>query len=289
VLINITGSSNLKLSEVNEASTIIQNAAHEDCNIIFGAVQDERMGDEVRITVIATGFRQEMPERRARMLAESTLPGADYQVPIRGRSLSGRGSDAPALFASEEREAMQVNTARQFETARPLAQAAPMPVAQTGAAEEAANVREAEARGQGSLQAGRIWVSPVEIDDEAGWSNEPEADDAMAEAEVAGEFEAGAGHTAEVEEDAEEMAGEEYAEPQFARRTEPELVPVAASVFDDDFFRSSPGRGPGASTGEMSAGAVAEPAPDVRILAGGNGSHAETDELDIPAFLRRSR
>src|SRR5580658_4287379 len=100
ILINITGSSNLKLSEVNEASTIIQNAAHEDCNIIFGAVQDERMGDEVKITVIATGFKQEMPERRARMLAESTMPGADYQVPIRaqqGRSV--RGNDGPALFA----------------------------------------------------------------------------------------------------------------------------------------------------------------------------------------------
>src|SRR5450432_1961646 len=98
ILINITGSSTLKLSEVNEASTIIQNAAHEDCNIIFGAVQDERMGDEVRITVIATGFKQEMPERRARMLAESTLPGADYQVPIRGRSMGSRPSDAMPSF-----------------------------------------------------------------------------------------------------------------------------------------------------------------------------------------------
>src|ERR1700760_1868232 len=63
ILINITGSSNLKLSEVNEASTIIQNAAHEDCNIIFGAVQDESMGDEVKITVIATGFRKDLPNR----------------------------------------------------------------------------------------------------------------------------------------------------------------------------------------------------------------------------------
>ena len=57
ILINITGSSNMKLAEVIEASTIIQNAAHEDANIIFGAVQDERMKDEVKITVIATGFK----------------------------------------------------------------------------------------------------------------------------------------------------------------------------------------------------------------------------------------
>ncbi len=68
ILINITGSSALKLSEVNAASSLIQEAAHEDANIIFGAVLDETMGDEVKITVIATGFRDQMPERRARML-----------------------------------------------------------------------------------------------------------------------------------------------------------------------------------------------------------------------------
>jgi cell division protein FtsZ len=68
ILINITGSSSLKLSEVNEASSLIQSAAHEDASIIFGAVLDERMGEEVKITVIATGFRDQMPERRARML-----------------------------------------------------------------------------------------------------------------------------------------------------------------------------------------------------------------------------
>src|SRR5487761_998104 len=58
ILINISGSSSLKLSEVNEASTIIQSSAHEDANINFGAVLDESLGDEIKITVIATGFRQ---------------------------------------------------------------------------------------------------------------------------------------------------------------------------------------------------------------------------------------
>ncbi len=56
VLINITGSHDLSLHEVNEAATLVQEEAHEDANIIFGAVIDERMGDELRITVIATGF-----------------------------------------------------------------------------------------------------------------------------------------------------------------------------------------------------------------------------------------
>jgi cell division protein FtsZ len=74
ILINITGSSSLKLSEVNEASSLIQSAAHEDANIIFGAVLDEKMGDEVKITVIATGFRDQMPERRARMSGPDLRP-----------------------------------------------------------------------------------------------------------------------------------------------------------------------------------------------------------------------
>jgi cell division protein FtsZ len=74
ILINITGSSSLKLSEVNEASSLIQSAAHEDANIIFGAVLDEKMGEDVKITVIATGFRDQLPERRARMLSMEDAP-----------------------------------------------------------------------------------------------------------------------------------------------------------------------------------------------------------------------
>jgi cell division protein FtsZ len=63
ILINITGSASLKLAEVQQACTIIQSAAHEDANIIFGAVMDEKMKDAVKITVIATGFRTAQPTR----------------------------------------------------------------------------------------------------------------------------------------------------------------------------------------------------------------------------------
>src|SRR4051812_2560925 len=72
ILINITGSSSLKLSEVNEASTIIQSAAHEDANIIFGAVQDEKMKDEVKITVIATGFKTAQSQRTERTVTAAS-------------------------------------------------------------------------------------------------------------------------------------------------------------------------------------------------------------------------
>ena len=65
VLINITGSDSMTLFEVNEASTLVQEAAHEDANIIFGAVIDETMGDdEVRVTVIATGLEGQESQTR---------------------------------------------------------------------------------------------------------------------------------------------------------------------------------------------------------------------------------
>jgi cell division protein FtsZ len=59
VLLNITGGSDLGLLEINEAAEIVQEAADPDANIIFGAVIDETLKEEIRITVIATGFESE--------------------------------------------------------------------------------------------------------------------------------------------------------------------------------------------------------------------------------------
>jgi len=56
VIINVTGGPDMSLMEVNEASCVIQEAAHEDANIIFGAVVDPNLGGKIKITVIATGF-----------------------------------------------------------------------------------------------------------------------------------------------------------------------------------------------------------------------------------------
>ena len=64
VLINITGGPDLCLHEVNEAASMIQEEAHEDANIIFGAVIDESLTDEIRITVIATGFGEVKEEKK---------------------------------------------------------------------------------------------------------------------------------------------------------------------------------------------------------------------------------
>lgn len=75
VLLSIQGSSNLALSEITEASSLVQDVVHEEANIIFGTVIDDTLGDEVRVTVIAAGFDK--------------IPGPDtkqpQQVPVRAR------------------------------------------------------------------------------------------------------------------------------------------------------------------------------------------------------------
>jgi cell division protein FtsZ len=71
VIINVTGGPDMSLMEVNEALTIIHEAAHEDANIIFGAVVDPELHGRVKITVIATGFDQPM---RAAAAAQATTP-----------------------------------------------------------------------------------------------------------------------------------------------------------------------------------------------------------------------
>jgi cell division protein FtsZ len=65
VLMNISGGSDLGLFEINEAAQLVADAAHAEANIIFGAVIDDALGDEVRVTVIAAGFDGGMPRARA--------------------------------------------------------------------------------------------------------------------------------------------------------------------------------------------------------------------------------
>jgi cell division protein FtsZ len=92
ILINITGAASLKLAEVQQACTIIQSAAHEDANIIFGAVMDEKMKDAVKITVIATGFGEASRTRQRQEEGRSSFVAAhdeamDFPEPV-GRSTS---------------------------------------------------------------------------------------------------------------------------------------------------------------------------------------------------------
>ena len=75
VLFNVTGGSNMTLFEVNQAAAIIRETAHPDVNMIFGAVIDPNMGDDIRVTVIATGFeRSSIPRRALERLPRTEKP-----------------------------------------------------------------------------------------------------------------------------------------------------------------------------------------------------------------------
>jgi cell division protein FtsZ len=349
ILINITGSNSLKLSEVSEAATIIQNAAHEDCNIIFGAVMDERMGDEVKITVIATGFKQAMPERRARMLNEAT-GGAGTEVPIRMAAGRGSGLDSgfggvrtgeTPRFASEARSAY---TAREVDAARRVLEQAGIVAASSAVAGPGAGI-------SGFMGNGSEGERPFADEKSDGIGDESEASveslwgSARADVleDVGGEEVGGGTHWVGFGEGDEggsrlaQLTVEEAGVGTGGGEHEAELVPVAASVFDDDFFRSDRARRvaegqPGAGStvtpalvgrldsyeldgldgfeGESDGGARAVVTREFSfggyatadtqhqdgsgLFAGASGSSSHTeqggmDELDIPAFLRRSR
>ena len=284
ILINITGSSSLKLSEVNEASTIIQNAAHEDANIIFGAVLDETMGDEVKITVIATGFRQQdsVPAdslaRRERMLSGPAVPTIHLDVPI------SRVAQARAQF-DESAEARMAEPVHQI-AAEPLA-AEPIETAAIAAA---------------PIHAAPIEVGPIFVADE-----DADVDEFMYDEEFGDEPPQQFG------------SDDEAVEPQIHT---PELIPVPRSVFDDDFFRVSarellaPEPSPERDSrlpaprnfdsaesprplrlqyedANRAIESILEPTmPETVVRSPAyTGSvtrePAEADELDIPAFLRR--
>jgi cell division protein FtsZ len=89
ILFNITGGDDLSLFEVNEAAEIIRETAHPEANIIFGAVIDEALEDEVRITVVATGFDSAAPELRPNQNAAVT------QAPVRTETHAPETSEKP--------------------------------------------------------------------------------------------------------------------------------------------------------------------------------------------------
>jgi cell division protein FtsZ len=95
ILLNITGPSDLGLFEVNEAAEVVTSAADQNANVIFGAVIDDAQGEEVRVTVIATGFGAQRRRRAART----------FEAPLAGRTGDGEGGqgdlDVPSFLRGE--------------------------------------------------------------------------------------------------------------------------------------------------------------------------------------------
>jgi len=89
VLLSIQGGSDLGLFEINEAAQLVSNSAAVDANIIFGAVIDDALGDEVRVTVIAAGFDEQRPGRNG------SVPAASSASPARASRPSGAAAAGP--------------------------------------------------------------------------------------------------------------------------------------------------------------------------------------------------
>lgn len=124
ILINITGSSKLSLHEVHEASSIVQRTADPDANIIFGAVLNEAMGEEVKITVIATGFRSENFGVSQKMSDAAAAAAAEVRPALREAfRLRERSAPAPE----------QQPAAARAEKTQPDEEAAPAAVRAGGA------------------------------------------------------------------------------------------------------------------------------------------------------------
>ncbi|HWL33755.1 MAG TPA: cell division protein FtsZ [Gaiellaceae bacterium] len=79
ILLNVTGGTELGLFEVNEAAEVVTGAADQNANVIFGAVIDDSLGDEVRVTVIATGFGAQRRRRRIEVPEPATPNGGEQQ------------------------------------------------------------------------------------------------------------------------------------------------------------------------------------------------------------------
>ncbi|MET8676540.1 cell division protein FtsZ [Streptomyces sp. NPDC004647] len=115
VLLSISGGSDLGLFEINEAAQLVSEAAHPEANIIFGAVIDDALGDEVRVTVIAAGFDGGQPpsKNRDKVLGstggsrEESYPGSGRPASDTGgrSSFGGLGAVAPRDEEEERREA----------------------------------------------------------------------------------------------------------------------------------------------------------------------------------------
>src|SRR5271166_3076435 len=99
ILLSITGGTNLSLWEVNEAAKAVAEAAHPDANIIFGAMVDEKLDDQVWVTVVATGFG----DRRAQSAARAALkePTGEPRVQRTSRVSPRREERGSALRVGE--------------------------------------------------------------------------------------------------------------------------------------------------------------------------------------------
>lgn len=114
IIINITGGPDLTLFEVNEASSLITEEAHEEAEIIFGSVIDENLKDEVRVTVIATGFNPVIQEKVEEMMSRPTPHAEPAAETVQEISVATGANVVPPPVQKKEPIAPDLKSARQL-------------------------------------------------------------------------------------------------------------------------------------------------------------------------------
>lgn len=111
VLLSIQGGSNLGIFEINDAARLVQEAVHPEANIIFGAVIDDTLGDEVRVTVIAAGFDGGEPAQQQKERRSSYVdPGSEAAAPVSAAStgaIEDSTSSTPSWASQEHQPPVQ--------------------------------------------------------------------------------------------------------------------------------------------------------------------------------------
>ena len=135
MLLSIQGGSDLGLFEINEAARLVQEAAHPEANIIFGAVIDDALGDEVRVTVIAAGFDGGGPVKRDDDRALGQIAGSHAARSRRSEQPRSRASAGAAAVRAAPAPPVQQRSPRQQPRAPSPAGAERSQVQQQAAAE----------------------------------------------------------------------------------------------------------------------------------------------------------
>ncbi len=256
VLLSIQGGSDLGLFEINEAAQLVANSAAPDANIIFGAVIDDALGDEVRVTVIAAGF-DETQLSRPRL--------------GRGTGYGSSGSDSFSQGGSWRSETPPDHRKSAAAQPEPLASAAQSAAAQSAGAQSAG--AQSGAQSAGALAAAGFQASPVA---ESAFAAGPGPAAPAAAADRGQDGQAGQG------EPAPQPAGAGQPAPGSDAGPQADGIPQPRAGHGDPVPGSEPGRRPGGRGAD---------APVIRVPESSSTRRRsvvfeEDDELDVPDFLK---
>ncbi len=273
VLLSIQGGSDLGLFEINEAAQLVSNSAAVDANIIFGAVIDDALGDEVRVTVIAAGFDEQQPNRPASTASFSLLDGRPSSGPGGGSSshaaasATGAGSTAPASGNGNGH-----GTSNGAQAASASASWGGNGSASGAAAQSASGPRDEAAGAHG----------PAALPSQpAGWTNSPPPSGGhSAGTQPGGGTTAGSGTA---------QSAESPAKPGADGSSGYVPAPVSfVSPDEDEDYGAKPGHGGDAGPGWKDPGRAAKQDKVFDVNAGRRRPvvFEEEDDLDVPDFLK---